>query len=63
MRGKHLLKAWSRNQSIVTLSSAESEFHSTVKSAMEGLGMITLAASFGETCTVRMHVTPLRHLA
>ena len=56
MRGKHLLKAWSRNQSIVTLSSAESEFHSTVKSAMEGLGMITLAASFGETCTVRMHV-------
>ena len=56
MRGQHLLKAWTRNQTIVALSSAESEFHATVKAAMEGLGMITMAASFGERLTVRMHV-------
>ena len=56
MRGQHLIKAWSRNQNIVALSSAESEFHSTVKAAMEGIGMITMAASLGEKCTVRMHV-------
>ena len=56
MKGRHLLKAWSRNQNIVALSSAESEFHATVKAAMEGLGMITMAASFGDKCTVRLHV-------
>ena len=55
-KGRHLLKAWSRNQNIVALSSAESEFHATAKSAMEGIGMITMAASFGDRCTVRMHV-------
>ena len=56
MKGGHLIKAWSRNQNIVALSSAESEFHATVKAAMEGIGMISMAASFGDKCTVRMHV-------
>ena len=56
MKGKHFIKAWSRNQNIVALSSAESEFHATVKAAVEGIGIITMAESFGEKYKIRMHV-------
>ena len=55
-RGKHLIKAWSRNQNIVALSSAESEFHATFKAAVEGIGIITQAKSFGDECRIRLHV-------
>ena len=33
-RGQHLIKAWSRNQNIIALNSAESEFLATVKASM-----------------------------
>ena len=56
LRGKHLIKAWSRNQNIIALSSAESEFHATVKAAVEGIGILTLAESYGDRCKIRLHV-------
>ena len=56
MRGQHLIKTWSKNQNSVSLSSAESEFHATLKAAVEGLGMITMASGFGDDYRVRLHV-------
>ena len=56
MRGKHLIKSWSKTQNAVSLSSAESEFHATLKAATEGLGLITMASAFGDVYKVRLHV-------
>ena len=56
MRRKHLLKNWSKNQTVIALSSAESEFHATIKAAVEGLGMTSMANSFGNQYKIRMHV-------
>ena len=55
MRGRHLIKCWSKSQNVISLSSAESEFHATVKAAVEGLGMRSMAQSFGDEFKVRMH--------
>ena len=56
MVGGHVIKTWSRNQSTVALSSAESEFNATIKAAAEGLGMVAMAKDFGEMYRVRLHV-------
>ena len=56
MLGSHVIKTWSRNQSTVALSSAESEFNATIKAAAEGLGMVAMAADFGDDRKIRMHV-------
>ena len=56
MIGKHVIKTYSRNQSTVALSSAESEFNATIKAAAEGLGMVAMAEDFGEKFKIRMHV-------
>ena len=56
MRGAHLIKSWSNNQNAVSLSSAEWEFHATLKAAVEGLGMITMASGLGDDYRVRLHV-------
>ena len=55
-RGGHLIKAWSRNQNVIALSTAESEFHATVKGAVEGLGLVAMAQAFEDTYKVRLHV-------
>ena len=55
MRGGHLLKNWSKNQSVIALSSAESEFHAAIKTAVEGLRMISMAQSVGDQYKARMH--------
>ena len=56
-KGQHLIKAWSKTQSILAKSSAESELYGVVKGACEGLGVSTLLKDFGETSpTIRMHV-------
>ena len=47
-RGTHLLKSWSTNQQIVALSSGEAELYAQVKGAAQTLGMISMAADFGE---------------
>ena len=47
-RGSHLLKSWSTNQQIIALSSGEAELYAQVKGAAQTLGMISMAADFGE---------------
>ena len=42
MRGKHLIKAWSRTQDSITLSSAEAELVALGKLAMEVIGIRTM---------------------
>eukprot|EP00973_Karenia_brevis_P046223 6408888-Karenia_brevis.AAC.1 len=36
--GRHLIKSWSKTQSLIALSSAESELYACIKAAAEGLG-------------------------
>ena len=47
MIGTHCVKAWSKTQSVVAKSLAESELYSVVKGATEGLGLVTLYANLG----------------
>ena len=47
MLGTHLLKGWSKTQTLVALSSGESELYATLKAASEGLGMISIAKDLG----------------
>ena len=42
MRGRHLIKAWSRTQDSITLSSAEAELVALGNLAMEVLGVRTM---------------------
>ena len=41
--GSHLIRAWSRTQATVALSSAESELNALVKASTEALGLLSLA--------------------
>ena len=47
MRGKHLIKAWSRTQDSITLSSAEAELVASGKLAMEVIGIRTMGEEWG----------------
>ena len=55
MRGRHLLKHYSRTQKVVTLSSAEAELGGVVQGASEGLGIQSIAADLG----MDLHLTLL----
>ena len=47
MLGTHLLKGWSKTQTLIALSSGESELYATLKAASEGLGMMSVARDLG----------------
>ena len=47
MRGRHCLKAWTMKQQVESLSTAESELHTAVKTASEGLGIQSVAKDLG----------------
>ena len=47
MRGCHLIKAWSRTQDSITLSSAEAELVALGKLAMEVIGIRTMCEEWG----------------
>ena len=40
LRGKHLLKSWSKSHGLVALSSGESELYAVVKASAEGIGLV-----------------------
>ena len=40
MLGTHVFKIWSKTQSLIALSSAESMFYAALKASAEGLGML-----------------------
>ena len=45
--GGHLIRAYSKTQSIIAKSSAESELYGVVRGSAEGLGILTLLSDFG----------------
>ena len=53
MIGIHCIKAWSKTQSIIAKSSAESELYGVIKGSSETLGLATMARDFGEEMTVQ----------
>eukprot|EP00973_Karenia_brevis_P083935 11646618-Karenia_brevis.AAC.1 len=48
--GHHVIKTWSKTQSLIALSSAESELYGCVKATAECLGTMSLLADFGRHC-------------
>ena len=56
MVGRCCIKAWSKTQSTIAKSSAESELLATVRGATEGIGLISLAWDLGMGFLVRLHV-------
>ena len=59
MLGQHLLKIWSKTQSLVALSSGESELYAALKASAEGLGMKSVALRMGATKTCVFFVYPI----
>ena len=47
MFGKHLIKSWSKTQSIISLSSAEAEYYGLVKATTIALGLQSMYQEFG----------------
>ena len=54
--GCHLLRTWSKTQSTIALSSAESELFGGVKTACETLGMSSLLKDLRQVVKLRMHM-------
>ena len=48
MHGAHLIKAYSRAQSNIALSSGEAEFYALVSTASEALGVVAMSEDFGD---------------
>ena len=48
MHGSHLIKAYSRTQSNVALSSGEAEFYAAVSAASESLGVVAMTEDYGD---------------
>ena len=48
MYGSHLLKAYSRTQSNIALSSGEAEYYALVATASEALGLVAMTDDFGD---------------
>ena len=49
--GRHITKAWSKTQSLIALSSGESELYSTLKAAAETLGLLAMLKDLGWVLT------------
>ena len=49
MAGSHVLKTWSKTQSLIALSSGESEFYAALKASAETLGMLSIMRDLGWT--------------
>ena len=47
MRGRHMIKCWSKAQQVVSLSSGEAELYAAVRAASEMLGVTALMSDFG----------------
>ena len=45
--GEHTIKGWSKTQSLVALSSGESELYAALKAAAEGLGTMSVLSDLG----------------
>ena len=52
--GDHILKSWSSTQSVIALSSGESEFYAIVKGCSQALGMRALMMDLGLDVKIRL---------
>ena len=52
--GKYYIKSWSKNQSVVALSSAEAELYAIIKTASESLGIYSSLQDWGIGITVNL---------
>ena len=50
-----LLKAWSRTQTLIALSSGESELAAVTKAAAEALGIQSVLSDFGVSVKIEIH--------
>ena len=55
LHGKHLIKAWTKQQSIVASSTAEAELHAGNRAASESMGVQTFAKDLGGVVPIRQH--------
>ena len=53
--GQALLKAWSRTQTLIALSSGESELAAVTKAAAEALGIQSVLSDFGVSVKIEIH--------
>ena len=54
--GRHLVKTWCKQQSVVATSSAEAELYAATRGASEGLGAKSFLADFGWDRCVTLHI-------
>ena len=55
VHGSHYIKSWSRQQNLVSLSSAEAELYGVVKASSESLGCQAMAKDLGHSRSVRIY--------
>ena len=51
MTGKHAIKSWSKTQTLIALSSGESELYAALRASAETLGIISMYKDFGLNLT------------
>ena len=56
MHGKHLIKAWTKQQSIVATSTAEAELYAGGPAATKSMGVQAFAKDLGRAVPVRLHI-------
>ena len=49
MIGSHYIESWSKNQSVIPLSSAEAELYGIIKTSSETLGIISILKDWNQT--------------
>ena len=52
MWGSHLIKSWSKTQTVIALSSGEAEYYGMVKGASEALGLQAMLNDFNIDCSL-----------
>ena len=52
--GSHIIKSWSSTQSVIALSSGESEFYSIVKGCSQAMGLRALLADLGVDASIKV---------
>ena len=55
MHGSHLVKAYSRTQSSIALSSGEAEFYGLVSTSSEALGLVAMSEDCGDKVDAFLH--------
>ena len=56
MHGSHLVKAYSRTQSIIVLSSGAAEFYGLVSTVPETIGLVAMSEDFGDKIDALLYV-------